>query len=78
MARRVMLKGLTPPEQSDKIIFVKEILLKGVIISITFLAGLSLVDKNIICRIPHKKIYSFFIISAYVLIFWCIIYAYFV
>ena len=49
-------------------------ILKPVIISITFVAGFSLISLFLERKLKHKKIYSLLIEIGYFLVYWIIVY----
>jgi hypothetical protein len=54
-----------------------EIIIKPLIISLTFLAGFFLLDAVVINKIKQKKIYCWFIETVYFLCYWSVVYAWF-
>ncbi len=56
----------------------KIILIKALIISLTFVAGFFLVERILAVKIKHKRIYCLLIELAYFFSFWTIIYIKFI
>jgi len=53
-------------------------ILYPVVISLTFLAGFSLLDYFVLAKIARKKIYCFFIALVYSVFFWSFVYMLFI
>ncbi|MBU4477522.1 MAG: hypothetical protein KKH34_00265 [Candidatus Omnitrophica bacterium] len=53
-----------------------KILIKPLIISLTFLAGFMLLETILLRKIKHKKIYCFLIELAFFIGYWAMVYAF--
>jgi len=53
------------------------VLLRFVVLSITCLAGVMLLEANVISRLRGKKIYAALLIFLYLCVYWSVVYTFF-